>query len=386
MDHLVFAHSPAGIVHRVPGGNYRAFIPNPLPPAIVWTTGLVTELADAERAIGALGAIGGLLPNPQLLITPFLRREAVLSSQIEGTRASLSDLYVYEAQQLALFEGPSDVREVYNYVDALEYGLARLTSLPVSLRLICEMHGRLMAGVRGGQQAPGAFRSTQNWIGPANCALNEATYVPPPPSEMRDALSALEVYVHSGTALPALLRLGLIHYQFEAIHPFVDGNGRMGRLLITLLLCAWQLLPQPLLYLSAYFEAHRQRYYDLLLAVSQHGDWETWLRFFLQGVSQQATDARLRAQRLQELRERWRARLQETRASARALHVVDLVFARPVISVSQVAKALDVQPVQASRYVQVLVDEGMLREITGRSRNRLYQAHDVMSVLNMERP
>ena len=260
MDHRAFAQSPAGRVRHVPGGNYWAFLPNPLPPPVEWTADLVTDLAQAERALGTLAGIGGGLPNPHLLITPFMRREAVLSSQIEGTRASLTDLYAYEAQQLTLFDGPSDVREVYNYVDALEYGLTRLASLPVSLRLICEIHSRLMAGVRGGQQAPGSFRHTQNWIGPAECSLNEATYVPPPPDEMMDALSVLESYIHKETTQPALIRLGLIHYQFEAIHPFIDGNGRVGRLLISLLLCAWQLLPQPLLYLSAYLEAHRQRY------------------------------------------------------------------------------------------------------------------------------
>ena len=381
MDHKAFQKSTAGRILYVPGGDYWAFAPHPLPPAITWTTELVADLSQADQALGQLSGLGGVLPNPRLLITPFVRREAVLSSQIEGTQASLADLYVFEAQQLSLLGRHSDVREVHNYVRALEYGLDRLNSLPLSLRLMRELHEPLTTGMRGEFQTPGEFRRSQNWIGAPGCTLNDATYVPPPPDDMLDALGLLEKFLHAETPLPPLIRLGMIHYQFEAIHPFLDGNGRVGRLLLTLLLCAWRLLPQPLLYLSVYFEAHRNEYYDRLLAVSQHGDWEAWLRFFLRGVAEQSSDAIERAGRLQKLREDYRARLQATRAGARLLQVVDLLFARPVVSVAQVAESLDVGFAQAARYVAALVQKGMLREITGRDRNRVYRADAILDAI-----
>jgi Fic family protein len=381
MDPKAFKDSPAGRVLHVPSGDYWAYAPGPLPPKLDWTPELVADLSEADRALGELAGLGRALVNPHLLIMPFIRREAVLSSRIEGTRASLSDLYAYEAVQLPLFESPPDVHEVHNYVRALEYGLERLQELPLSLRLIRELHARLMEGVRGEYQTPGKFRRGQNWVGPPGCTLNEATFVPPPVREMQAALDALEVFLHAPSPLPPLVRLGLIHYQFEAIHPFLDGNGRVGRLLITLLLCAWNLLSQPLLYLSAYFEAHRQDYYDLLLLVSQRGTWEAWLRFFLRGVTEQSRDAVLRADQLQALREAYREPFQTTRAAARLLQVVDLLFARPIVSISQVAEALDVSHQSATRYVETLEAEGVLREITGRARNRVYQANAVLDAI-----
>jgi len=254
-----FHKSSPGRVLRIPAG-YWACVPNPLPPTLPWTPELVTVLSEADRALGELAGLGRSLPNPHLLIRPLVRREAVLSSRIEGTQASLSDLYAYEAAQLPLFEPPSDVREVYNCVHALEYGLERLRTLPLSLRLIREIHAQLMEGVRGEHQTPGEFRRSQNWVGPPGCTLNETTFVPPPLAEMHKALDAFERFLYAPSSLPPLVRLGLIHYQFEATHPFLDGNGRIGRLLITLLLCAWNLMPEPLLYMSAYFEAHCQTY------------------------------------------------------------------------------------------------------------------------------
>jgi Fic family protein len=326
------------------------------------------------------------LLNPHLLIAPFVRREAVLSSRIEGTQASLSDLYAYEAVQktavqLTMFEPPPDVREVYNYVRALEYGLDRLQSLPLSLRLIREIHARLMEGVRGEHGTPGEFRRSQNWIGPPGCSLQDATYVPPPVSEMEEALGALERFLHQPTDWPPLARLGLVHYQFEAIHPFLDGNGRIGRLLITLLLCAERLLPEPLLYLSAYFESRRQDYYDLLLAVSREGAWETWLVFFLQGVAAQAQDAVARARRLQDLRERYREQFQAERAAGRLLQVVDLLFARPMVTMPQIAEALRVNYATATRYISHLENAAILREVTGQARNRVYRADEVLAAI-----
>ena len=380
MDPEAFRNSPAGRVVRTASG-YWAFVPNPLPPRIPWTSELAIALSEADRALGELAGLGRSLPNPHLLIRPFVRREAVLSSRIEGTQATLFDLYAYEAVQLAMFKPPPDVHEVYNYVRALEYGLERLRTLPLSLRLIREVHARLMEGVRGEHQTPGEFRRSQNWIGPSGCTLNEATFVPPPVPEMQEALYAFETFLHAPPALPPLICLGLIHYQFEAIHPFLDGNGRIGRLLTTLLLCAWGVLPEPLLYLSAYFEAHQQTYYDLLLAVSQRGAWGEWLAFFLHGVASQARDAVIRAGRLQDLRERYRERFQAARAAARLLQVVDLLFAQPLLTVRQVETALDVNFSTAQRYVNQLEKAGLLQEITGQARNRVYRADEVLRVI-----
>jgi Fic family protein len=331
--------------------------------------------------LGELSGLGRSLPNPHLLIMPFVRREAVLSSRIEGTRASLSDLYTYEAIQLSMFEPPPDVREVYNYVKALEYGLERLHNLPLSLRLIREIHARLMEGVRGEHQTPGEFRRSQNWIGPPGCTLNEATFVPPPVPEMHRALDAFEEYLHQTPSLPPLVRLGLIHYQFEVIHPFLDGNGRIGRLLVTLLLCTWNLIPEPLLYLSAYLEAQRQDYYDRLLAVSREGAWQAWLWFFLHGVSLQARDVIARSRKLQNLRERYRSRFQAARAAARLLSAVDLLFARPILTVNQAAEALDVTFATAQRHINRLEAAGLLREITGQARNRVYRADEILAAI-----
>lgn len=375
-----FHKSSPGRVLRAPTG-YWAFVPHPLPPALSWTPELVTLLSEADRALGELAGLGRSLPNPHLLIRPLVRREAVLSSRIEGTQASLSDLYAYEAAQLPLFEPPSDVREVYNYVRALEYGLERLRTLPLSLRLIREIHARLMEGVRGEHQTPGEFRCSQNWVGPPGCTLNEATFVPPPLAEMRKALDAFERFLYAPSPLPPLVRLGLIHYQFETIHPFLDGNGRIGRVLITLLLCAWNLMPEPLLYMSAYFETHRQTYYDLLLAVSRDGAWQDWLTFFLRGVAAQARDGVTRSERLQDLREQYRQQVQAERAAARLLQAVDLLFARPVVTVRDVETALGVNFSTAQRYVNRLERAGLLREITGQTRNRVYRADEILRML-----
>jgi Fic family protein len=340
----------------------------------------VIALSDADRALGELAGVGFSIPYPHLLIRPFVRREAVLSSRIEGTQASLSDLYAFEARQLALFEKTSDVHEVHNYVRALEYGLERLATLPVSLRLVRELHARLMGGVRGERETPGEFRRRQNWIGPPGCRVADATSVPPPVAEMQEALRDLEGYLHETPELP-LVRLGLIHYQFEAIHPFLDGNGRIGRLLMTLLLCAWDLLPQPLLYLSAYFSERRERYYALLLDVSRKGHWEEWLVFFLEGVVSQAQDAVARAGRLWELRERYREAFQATRAAAGLLQVVDLLFERPLLNTRQVETALGVTYPTAQRYIARLEGAGVLREVTGKKRNRVYRADAVLAAI-----
>lgn len=388
MDVDRFRRHGSGRMIQVGQGNsaYWAFLPAPLPPRIVFEPGLVRVLSDADRALGELAGLGRTLPNPKLLIDPFIRREAVSSSRIEGTQADMVDLYAYEAGQLALpgFKPPApeaDVREVINYVHALEYGLQRLDTLPVSLRLLREIHERLMAGVRGEQMTPGEFRRSQNWIGPPGCTLAEAPFVPPPVTEMIEALSALEKYLHEDANLPPLVRVALIHYQFEVIHPFLDGNGRIGRLLIILLLVHWGVLPLPLLYLSAYFERHRQTYYDLLMAVSERGAWAEWLRFFLTGVIDQSRDAIERARQLQDLEKEWRERIQMVRGTSTMYSVANLLLERPILSALDVMNRFGVTHQTAIHTLRRLVELDILREHTGRQRNQQFLAPTILSIL-----
>jgi Fic family protein len=373
-----FAASQRSHVSKT-ASDYWAFVPPPLPPALVLDLGLVGALSEADRAIGELGGTGGWLPEPHILIRPFLRREAVLSSKIEGTQATMADLVLFEAD--APTSDNPDVHEVFNYVKALEDATAPGRALPLSLRLVRDMHRTLMTGVRGGDATPGEFRRSQNWIGPPGCVLNDATYVPPPVDEMQACLDLLERYLHDHSDIPPLLRVALVHYQFEAIHPFLDGNGRVGRLLISLLLLEWGLLPKPLLYLSAYFEANRSEYYDRLLAVTTDGDWHGWARFFLTGVASESADVIDRARRLQALREQYHARLQVTRASALLLKLVDHLFAQPAIRIAMAEEILGITFRAASLNVQKLVDAGILQEITGRERNRVFVAQEILSLL-----
>jgi Fic family protein len=281
-----------------------------------------------------------------------------------------------------LLETNDDVREVHNYVMALDYGLQRLQTLPISLRLIREIHEKLMTGVRGGNLTPGEFRRTQNWIGPAGSTLMTATYVPPPVDEMHQALGDLERFIHAGTDMPAVARAAIIHYQFEAIHPFLDGNGRVGRLLIALLFAEWNLLPQPLLNLSVYFERYRQEYYDHLLAVSQRGTWEAWLRFFLRGVSAQARDSLVRMERLEAIRSRYQPLVESDRNAERMSAVVDFLFAKPIFSTKQLAGSLGMPFKTARQYIEKLVQASILREITGYARNQIYRADEIFSALD----
>ena len=375
-----FRSTKAGKAIRTRNG-YWAFLPAPLPPDLDWSPALLTALSDAERELAKLTTVAGNFPFPRLLIQPFIRREAVLSSRIEGTRASLTDLYNYESAQMSFLEQDDDLREVHNYVLALDYGLERLQTLPGSQRLIRELHARLMEGARGGQFTPGEFRKTQNWIGAAGSTIETATYVPPPVDEMKNALGAMEAFIHADTELPALVRAGLIHYQFEAIHPFLDGNGRVGRLLIMLLLQEWGVLSQPLLNLSAYFEHYRQEYYDHLLAVSQHGKWEEWLRFFLRGVSAQAQDSIFRMTRLQGIRTRYEELVQADNNPQRMSAVIDFLFSRPILTLRQLETALDIPYMAAKRYVDKLVEAGVLKETTGHARNRVFMAYEVFHAL-----
>ena len=360
--------------------DYWAFIPNPLEPHLDFDLPMVNILSRADRALSELAGMARTLPNPNLFIRPFMRREAVLSSRIEGTQASLSDLLFFEAANSEEPEVP-DVREVANYVNSLEYGIERLETLPFSLRLIREVHERLLKGVRGEMQTPGLFRTSQNWIGPPGCTLMDATYVPPPVDEMHEALDKFEKYLHAESDLPPLVKMALVHYHFEAIHPFLDGNGRVGRLLISLLLCTNQLLPKPMLYLSAYFVKNQEDYYRLLLGVSQNGDWIPWVRFFLKAVEEQSRDAIKRSGAILDLWATYRNRMQEARASALLLSLVDELFSFPAISTGIASRVLGVTPRSAQLNIDKLVEAGILEEVTGKKRNRIYASREIISIV-----
>jgi len=377
MDIAQFENSPSGKLTRAMGG-YWAFVPNPLPPELSWDSPLVSLVSRADLALGTLSGLGETLPNPHLLIYPFIRREAVLSSRIEGTQSSLSDLLLFEATRV---EKQRDVREVQNYVRANEYGLKRLEQLPLSLRLIRELHGILMEGVRGEQATPGEFRQSQNWIGPPGCTLNDATFVPPPVSEMMEGLDHLEKFLHAEIDLPPLVELALIHYQFETIHPFLDGNGRIGRLLISLFLCQQRILTKPLLYLSASFERRRQEYYNRLLEVSQTGAWREWIAFFLQAVIEQSGDAVRRARQLMDLHHSYHQTSREKRLAPTAGQLVELIFMKPVLNARVVQESLNVTYPGAQKAISALVEQGILSEITGGKRNRAYAAREILKVL-----
>lgn len=354
---------------------YRAYIPAGLPPRpkVQMDDEMLSLLSQADRALGRLDGSTETLPNPFLFVLMYVKKEAVLSSQIEGTQASLTDLLEFEAEALEP-GGPKEIIEVSNYVGALWLGLERLEKLPVSLRLIREIHGRLIAGVRGGAKNPGEFRRSQNWIGGSGGTLSDARYVPPPPHELMSALDKLEKFIHDEKPMPTLIKVGLIHSQFETIHPFLDGNGRLGRLLITFLLCERKVLQHPLLYLSYYFKQNRSEYYDRLQAVRDRGDWESWLKFFLRGVyevSQEATDTAKKILNLREVNRAWVMR-HMGRSTGRALALLDALYIRPVVSVPVVVDIVGLAYSNANTLVKRFVKLGLLKEITGKGRNRLF--------------
>jgi Fic family protein len=354
---------------------YRAFIPAPLPPdpPVHITADLQVLLSQADRALGRLDGSIQTLPHADLFVYMYIRKEAVLSSQIEGTQSSLQDMLAAEAKVLAP-DRPKDVGEVFNYVRAMNYGLDRLAEFPVSVRLIREIHAELLHGVRGSHLAPGELRTSQNWIGASGCTLNEAAFVPPPPHEVPESLAALERFLHSDTALPLLVKIGLVHAQFETIHPFLDGNGRIGRLLITFLLCEQRVLLKPVLYLSHFFKRHRQEYYDRLQSVRDSGTWEQWLTFFLRGiveVSGQATDT---ARRILSLREEHRRVITESlgRAAGNGHRVLEYLYEHPIVSVTEVQGLIGTTYHAANDLVARMVHAGILREFTGQTRNRRF--------------
>jgi Fic family protein len=380
--------SRAGAYRRQPQG-YRAFIPAKLPPnPPIRIEGRVQALLSrADLALGRLAGSIETLPNPDLFVLMYVRKEAVLSSQIEGTQSSLQDVLAAEARVFAPHQ-PQDVAEVLNYVAAMNHGLDRLATLPVSVRLIREIHAKLLEGVRGSHLTPGELRTSQNWIGPAGCLLNEASFVPPPPAELPDALGALERFLHAEDALPLLIKIGLAHAQFETIHPFLDGNGRVGRLLITLLLCEKQVLDKPALYLSYYFKRHRQAYYEHLQAVRDHGAFEAWLEFFLTGVLEVSLEAAVTARRILALREEHRGLIADRLggAAGNGHRTLEHLFAHPIVSVNEVRALTGTTYPAANTLVGRLTDIGILTEVTGHARHRRFRYDPYVRLFSDEPP
>ncbi len=365
----------AGRYVKQPAG-YEAFIPAPLPPRppIRISGKLQVLLSDATLALGRLDGSIHTLPNPGLFVLMYVRKEAVLSSQIEGTQSSLQDVLAAEAKVLDSTT-PQDVDEVLNYISAMNYGLRRVKELPVSVRLIKELHERLMKGVRGSHLTPGETRRSQNWIGPGGASLKEALFVPPPPEEIATALGSLENFIHAESSMPFLLQIGLAHAQFETIHPFLDGNGRVGRLLITFLLAEREILQKPVLYLSHFMKRNRQEYYERLQRIRDEGDWEGWLEFFLQGVAEVSGEATETARKILALRENHRTAIADNlgRAAGNGHRVLEMLYRTPIINVKSVSDITKTSFAAANELVKKLVGIGVLEEMTGQRRNRSFR-------------
>ena len=366
-------NSRAGKTVRQSSG-YIAYVPSLLPPdpPIAYDSETIRLLSDADQALGNLAGISSFLPNPDLFAAMYVKKEAVLSSQIENIQCTLEDVLQHEADKDGAV-GTKDVGEVVNYVNAMNFGIERMKTLPLSLRLLREVHERLMAGVRGEHKFPGEFRRTQNWIGPIGVSLANAAFVPPPPQEMNQALSNLEIFMHDTTSMPIAVQCAVVHAQFETIHPFLDGNGRIGRLMVSLLLHERQVLVQPLLYISLFLKQNRTEYYDRLMAVREKGDWEGWIKFFLRGVSQVGREAARTAQRVIVFRENL---LDGARKLGKnEMELAKLLFSNPILDIRTAQKLLGCSYVTASTTMQSLVKEGCVRELTGNKRNKLYKFH-----------
>jgi len=378
MDKSIFTSNATGKVIKTER-DYLAFVPDPLPPALDFNNDLVSILSQADIALGKLAGAAKRLPNPHLLIRPYLRKEAVLSSKIEGTQASLSDLFEAE---IGAVQKTDDIKEVNQYVRAMEYGLRRIKEFPLSLRFVRELHQILMEGVRGRHATPGEFRTSQNWIGKPGCTLGEATFVPPPVIDMQKALNEWEIYLHQNQKFPALVDSAIVHYQFEAIHPFLDGNGRIGRLLITLLLVHKEVLSLPLLYLSAFFEKHRNEYYERLVQVSTDGQWNDWLTFFLRGVREQATEALTNADKILALKDEYDELIKQHHLSTTVSRTLDLLFQNPYITISRATALLKTTFVTAKRSVLHLEKLGIIKEISGKEKGKIFLATKLLEVLS----
>ncbi len=364
------------------GSYWPAFVPSPLPPAIHWSNATVALLSRADRALSRLDGRAANLPTPYLLIGPLLSREAVASSRIEGSTSNLAEVYQFQLGDIA--RDRDDTEEVSNHIKAMQHGLARLPQLPMSLRLIREVHQVLMSGVRGQDRRPGEFRTRQVIIGGNPPGIANARYVPPPPTDMAAALHELEKFLHSGSEIPLLVQLALIHYQFEAIHPFEDGNGRTGRLLITLLLCERSYLTHPWLNLSDYLVAYRREYMDLLLGVSLRGEWEAWIQFFLAAVAAIAGDALGRVEKLLRVQADCYDLVRTNRTAGASFNLIDALFDLPYLTVSRVQFILGVSHTAAQRHITRLMDAGILAPMPRQGRTQIYVAQSILDVIAEE--
>lgn len=379
MDLDDFTSDRLGTVRKTVDG-YHAFFPAPVPRELDYDATTVKKLTEATAAVHRLAGVSRLLPSPHILMGPYVRLEAVLSSKIEGTQTSVGELLLFEADDPGDTSPEGDLLEVVNYTQALDHALKALDRLPLSLRLIRETHAILMSGVRGEAMTPGEFRRSQNWIGPPGSTLKTAKFVPPPVEAMNEALTDLERFLHEND-LPNLVALALAHYQFEAIHPFLDGNGRIGRLLVPLALCQRGVLERPMLYLSAYFERHRSRYYHLLFETSATGDPIPWINFFLDGVAHQSRDAEERTVTLVDLQHAIREELLAAKVTNTTLRLAESLLDRPYVTTKRVTRQLEVTPPTAQKAIDSLVEQGILTEVTGRKRNRIYLSPRIMEAV-----
>lgn len=374
---MEIVQSPAGQIIKSPRG-YKAFLPNPLPPLFKWNTQLVNALSRADFLLGKLAREGGKLPNPHLLIRPFITREAVLSSKIEGTQATIGEILAASAG-ISIQRNPDDLQEVQNYIIALDYAIKRLDDFPISLRLIKEIHYYLMQGVRGSHATPGEFRRSQNWIGTPGCTLNTARFVPPSPDHLVDCLGEFEKFLHN-RQLPPLIHIALCHYQFEVIHPFLDGNGRIGRLLVILLLIEQKMLPTPILYLSAFFEATRDEYYKQLYNVSAKGTWHEWLIYFLNGIAVQTEDVLWRAERINDLLNKWKMQVASNASNVPVL-IVQHFAVNPYLTTNRITEELKIAYSTAQRGVQKLEEAKIIKQINSSKRDKIYCATEILTIL-----
>lgn len=376
------SESPGRLIKNLEGN--WAFLPHPLPPGVAWDDGLVSAISRAESALGRLSGLGHKFPRPRRLVRLFLRREAELSSRIENTCAGVRTQLLFDLLPDVQRQSP-DVEEVDNNFRALELGLKAIRSRPLSLHLIKQMHQVLLRGVRGQDKTPGNFRTIQAHIGRTQ-DIREARFVPPPPHAITGCMDGLEQFIQQNESVPRIARLAMIHYQFEAIHPFADGNGRIGRVLILLLMFQMDLLPLPLFNPSAHLERNRSAYYDHLLNVSLRGAWQDWIRFFCTGIVEECSETIRRVEALDALRRKYQARIRETRSSAKLAQLADELFGRPRVTLSSVQSMLDVGHSSAQRYIDKLLDLRILREVTGGQRNRVYLAHEIVEQFSTAEP
>jgi len=361
------------------GDQYNFFIPSPLPPKIEFDEELVLILSKAEEKLGKLSGIGLTLPSPNLLIIPYLRKEAIMSTRIEGTRISMQEVLLSEAKEKE--EKTKDAQEVINYINTVNYALTKIEKSPINVELIKEMHKVLMEDVRGDEKSPGDFREVQNWIGSELSKVSDANFVPPNPEAVPKLMEDLIEYLNSEHNVPVLVRCALMHYQFETIHPFCDGNGRIGRSLITVYLCKKKKMIKPLLYISEFFEKHRLEYNELLLRTGQTGKFENWIKFFLTAVEVQSEDALVRAHKLLDLREAYRKRVQREAQSSDILSIIDYLFSNPFITVKKAQMISDVTYPTAKRYMEKLAEYEILKETNRLQREKTFVAHEIYEII-----